>query len=80
MSKRDLEAMADKIRRLRRDCAEAYQVMGAGFCIGAAYRAADVERALDNLNAAAQDKPRPHDDLLPWPKPGKGSRRKGTSR
>lgn len=59
---------ADVIERLRDDCAEAYQVIGAGM-LGdpCPYTDEDVERALDNLFAAANGDPRPHDDLLPWP-------------
>lgn len=58
-----------EVERLRRDCAEAYQVVGAGM-LGepCSYTQADVERALDNLSAAANGEPRPHDDLLPWPR------------
>lgn len=60
---------ADVIERLRDDCAEAYQVVGAAM-LGepCAYDDSDVERALDNLSAAANGTPRPHDDLLPWPR------------
>lgn len=70
MSNETEDALRAEIERLRRDCAEAYQVVGAGMwgkpCD---YFQWDVERALDNLLAAAEGKPRPHDDLLPWPKP-----------
>lgn len=64
LAHRDIE-----IDRLRADCAEAYQVVGAGM-LGepCEYTQADVERALDNLSAAANGAPRPHADLLPWPK------------
>ena len=60
-----------EIKRLRRDCAEAYQVIGAGM-LGepCAYTQDDVERALDNLLAASEGHQRPHDDLLPWPQSG----------
>jgi hypothetical protein len=58
-----------EIERLRRDCAEAYQVIGAGMLLAPVpYTQDDVARALDNLSAAANGDPRPHDDLLPWPK------------
>jgi hypothetical protein len=64
------DQLALEIERLRRDCGEAYQVIGAGmFLDPVAYTQDDVERAMDNLNAAANGAPRPHDDLLPWPKP-----------
>ena len=55
------------INRLRRDCAEAYQVIGA-MAVIAKYNHRDIARVLDNLSAAANDEPRPHEDLLPWPK------------
>lgn len=65
--------MATEITRLRRDCAEAYQVIGAAM-LGepCAYAEHDVTRTLDNLSAAAAGLPRPHDDLLPWPSRGPG--------
>lgn len=64
-----LERLNAEVERLRRDCAEAYQVIGAGMFLDTSqYTQADVERALDNLSAAANGEPRPHDDLLPWPK------------
>lgn len=53
-----------EIKRLREDCAEAYQVVGA--LAGKRFNDADVEKALDNLVAAANGTPRPHDDLLPF--------------
>lgn len=58
-----------EIKRLRRDCAEAYQVIGCGM-LGEPHPGItqkDVERALDNLSAAMRGLPRPHEDLLPWP-------------
>lgn len=57
-----------EVRRLRRDCAEAYQVIAviAGEHLDFAHP--DVQRALDNLAAAANGVPRPHDDMLPFPK------------
>lgn len=66
---KELEAAAEEITRLRGDCAEAYQVIGAGM-LGdpVPYAPNDVERVLDNLSAAASGTPRPHDDLLPWPR------------
>jgi hypothetical protein len=58
-----------EVERLRNDCGEAYQVIGYGM-LGepGPYTQADVERALDNLSAAVAGDPRPHDDLLPFPK------------
>ena len=70
----DAEVWAE-LERLRRDCAEAYQVLGAISTQPCAHTARDVERALDNLCAAAEGKPRPHDDLLPWPKGAKAQRK-----
>jgi hypothetical protein len=65
----ELAQTCEELQRLRRDCAEAYQVIGAGmFGEPCAYTQDDVERALNNLIAAAEGEPRPHDDLLPWPK------------
>lgn len=60
---------ADAIARLRDDCGEAYQVIGAGM-LGdpCSYTEGDVERALDNLIAACNGDPKPHHDLLPWPR------------
>jgi chaperonin cofactor prefoldin len=63
------EAAEAEVERLRNDCGEAYQVIGYGM-LGepGPYTQADVERALDNLSAAVAGDPRPHDDLLPFPK------------
>lgn len=53
-----------EIERLRRDCAELYQVIG----VMADYCPDDpaVVKALDNASAAAAGLSRPHDDLLPF--------------
>ena len=60
---------AGVIERLREDCGEAYQVVGSGmYGDPCPYTDSDVERVLDNLSAAANGDPRPHDDLLPWPR------------
>ena len=60
--------LLDELERLRRDCAEAYQVIGAAMLgVPCAYKQDDVARALDNLSAAADGRPRAHEDLLPWP-------------
>lgn len=59
-----------EIHRLRRDCAEAYQVVGTLSCVlwdSENVSSEDVTKALDNLMAAANGEPRPHDDLLPFP-------------
>lgn len=60
-----------EVSRLRRDCGEAYQVVGhLMHCDGEPppwWTNADVARALDNLSAATVGDPRPHEDLLPWP-------------
>lgn len=59
-----------EVQRLRRDCGEAYQIVGHMLGIDEfviRFTDDDVERALDNLAAAANGLPRPHDDLLPWP-------------
>jgi hypothetical protein len=58
----------NEVERLRRDCSEAYQVLGKIAARAGMFKHPDVERALDNLSAAMVGEPRPHDDLLPWPK------------
>ena len=59
--KEENEALRATILELRRDCAEAYIVLGeVGFDVP------EVERALDNLLAASLGEPRPHSDLLPF--------------
>lgn len=52
--------------RLRRDCAELYQVIGtmAGHCPDPCDQG--IIKALDNASAAAAGEPRRHDDLLPF--------------
>lgn len=70
---RPAQDLAAEVARLRRDCADAYQVVGAAmFGEPCAYAERDVTRVLDNLSAAAIGIPRPHDDLLPWPSRGPG--------
>ena len=56
----ELEAARAEIDRLRKLCAEVYQVAGT---LGAD------ARVLDNLWAAADGKPLPHASLLPYPAP-----------
>ena len=62
-----IEATILRVQRdeLQRDCAEAYRVVGA--LAGDRFKSNSVQRALDNLGAATDGEPRPHDDLLPWP-------------
>lgn len=52
----DVAALVAEIERLRNVCGEAYQFAGA---VGAP------ERVLDNLWAAAQGEPLPHESFLP---------------
>jgi hypothetical protein len=54
------------LSRLRRDCAELYQVLGtmAGHCPDPDCPA--IVKALDNASDAANGDPRSHDDLLPF--------------
>jgi antitoxin component HigA of HigAB toxin-antitoxin module len=58
----------DDIDRLVRDCAEAYQVVGAISADLEIDEHPDIVRALDNLSAASEGRPRPHEDLLPFPR------------
>lgn len=55
-----------EIKRLRRDCAELYQVIGtmAEHCPDP--EADPIIKALDNASDAANGDPRRHDDLLPF--------------
>lgn len=55
--------LLEEIDRLRLDCAEAYQAVGvlAGDNI-----TEGIDKLMDNLHAASQGDPRPHDDLLPF--------------
>lgn len=64
--------LSAEVLRLRRDCAEAYQCVGytrgsVGYNDPAPSEE-DIVRLLDNLSAASSGLPRPHDDLLPWPR------------
>lgn len=66
----ELEA---EVERLRQDCSEAYQVVGVlatrqldpGF---GPIAEEEFVRVLDNLSAAVDGRPRPHEELLPWPR------------
>jgi hypothetical protein len=65
-----IKALTREVERLRRDCYEAYQIVGIALMDPVTpHTQDDVERVLDNLGAAANGDPRPHDDLLPWPAP-----------
>jgi hypothetical protein len=55
-----------EIERLRRDCAELYQVIGTMAESYSDPEAAQIIKALDNASAAANGDLRPHDDLLPF--------------
>lgn len=58
-------ALRAEAERLRLDCAEAYQVIGALAGRAGLLNHATVEKALENLDAATRGDPRPHADLLP---------------
>ena len=58
----------DDAQAARIACAEAHQVLGALAHHVGLFDHPDVIRALDNLSAAADGRPVPHTDLLPWPK------------
>ena len=58
-------ALRAEVERLRRDCAEAYQVIGALACRAGLLHHPAVGKALENLDAATRGDPRPHADLLP---------------
>ena len=62
----DCQEAADEIDRLRRDCAEFYQVIGtmSEHCPDPDDPA--IIKALDNASNAASGAPRQHDDLLPF--------------
>lgn len=58
-------ALRVEVDRLRRDCAEAYQVIGALADRAGLLHHPAVEKALENLDAATRGDPRLHPDLLP---------------
>lgn len=60
-----LQALRAEVERLRGDCAEAYQVIGALAGRANLLQYPAVEKALENLDAATRGDPRPHADLLP---------------
>lgn len=55
-----------EIKRLRRDCAELYQVIGTMAEQCSDPEARPIIKALDNASAAANGDARPHTDLLPF--------------
>src|SRR3954466_14161330 len=62
----DLEAKDAEIEQLRRDCRELYQVVGYLAHHAKLFNDPQTVKALDNACAAAEGKPRPHADLLPF--------------
>ena len=58
-------ALRAEVERLRHDCAEAYQVIGALADRAGLLHHLAVGKALENLDAATRGDPRPHADLLP---------------
>jgi len=56
----------DEIKRLRRDCGDAYQVIGYLASEANLFETKEVEKALDNMFAAASGLARPHENLLPF--------------
>lgn len=65
------ESLLAEIERLREDCAQAYQAVGViaerlGYWGAECPNHAQLTKLLDNLSAAAEGDPRPHDDLLPF--------------
>ena len=60
------EAAAIEIERLREDCAQFYQAVGATTMKWNEWP--DVQRLLDNISAAMDGRPREHEELLPWPR------------
>jgi hypothetical protein len=61
-----IAGLKSEIKRLRRDCAELYQVIGTLDELVPEEDKAATIKALDNASAAADGEPRPHDDLLPF--------------
>lgn len=59
-----MEPKNEETERLKLDCAEAYQVIAALAEKAGLFDSKVVTKALDNLTAAANGDPRPHDDLL----------------
>lgn len=58
-------ALRTEVERLRQDCAEAYQAIGALAERAGLLQYPAVVKALENLDAATRGDPRPHADLLP---------------
>jgi formylglycine-generating enzyme required for sulfatase activity len=63
-----IKQLEAEVERLRGDCAEAYQVLGYLTEWVEDDEHGDIDRVLDNLWAAQCGEPKPHDDILPWPK------------
>ncbi len=59
-------ALETEVDRLREDCAQFYQVIGCLADAAGLWDSDQVNKALDNANAAAGSEPRPHSDLLPF--------------
>lgn len=58
--------MQTEVDRLRQECTEAYQIIGEMAGAAGIFSRPDVIRILDNLSAAAEGKPRPHANVLPF--------------
>lgn len=56
----------NEIDRLRRECAEAYQVVATLATAAGVFNTEAVIGVLDNLSAAAEGAPRQHGDVLPF--------------
>lgn len=61
-----VQTTAGEVERLREDCAEAYQVVGALSSMCGLFGTGEVEKVLDNLHAATCGEPRPHATVLPF--------------
>lgn len=55
-----------ELDRLRRECAEAYMVVGALADMAEVFETDAVEKVLDNLSAASHGDKRVHDEVLPF--------------
>jgi hypothetical protein len=66
LTKMEREVLQREVLRLREDCAEAYQVVGALGAAAGVMGAPQFIKALDNLSAASLGDARPHKDLLPF--------------
>lgn len=66
LTKMEREVLQCEVLRLREDCAEAYQVVGALGAAAGVMGDPQFIKALDNLSAASLGEARPHKDLLPF--------------